>query len=78
MASLVDNDLNESESNAQESLVEDIARQMGINSLKPKQMEAILAFLSGRDVFVALPTGYGKSIIFALLPAIFNRIRGKI
>jgi len=60
-----------------ESLVNDVARQMGISSLKPKQMEAILAFLAGKDVFVALPTGYGKSIIFALLPAIFNRIRGK-
>ena len=53
---------------------------MGINKLKPKQIGAILAFLhiSGKDVFVALPTGYGKSIIFAFLPAIFNRMRGEI
>ncbi|XP_065901618.1 ATP-dependent DNA helicase Q1-like [Dysidea avara] len=59
-----------------ESMIDDVAHQMGINRLKPKQMEAITVFLSGRDVFVALPTGYGKSIIFALLPAIFNRIKG--
>ena len=58
-------------------MIQDVAQNSGIASLKLKQMEAILAFLSGKDVFVALPTGYGKSIIFALLPALFNRIRGK-
>ena len=32
---------------------------LGINTLKPEQEKAILQFLLGRDVFVALPTGYG-------------------
>ena len=59
-----------------ERIILDVAEKMGIANLKPKQLEAISAFLSGRDVFVSLPTGYGKSIIFALLPPIFNRIRG--
>ncbi|XP_065917244.1 ATP-dependent DNA helicase Q1-like [Dysidea avara] len=58
-----------------ERTILDVAEKMGIANLKPKQLEAISAFLSGRDVFVSLPTGYGKSIIFALLPPIFNRIR---
>ncbi|XP_065917561.1 ATP-dependent DNA helicase Q1-like [Dysidea avara] len=58
-----------------ERIILDVAEKMGIANLKPKQLEAISAFLSGRDVFVSLPTGYGKSIIFALLPPIFNRIR---
>ena len=40
-------------------------------------MEAILAFVSGRDVFVSLPTGYGKSICYASLPFVFDTIRGK-
>ena len=35
-------------------------------------MEAILAFVSGRDVFVSLPTGYGKSIHYASLPFVFD------
>jgi len=52
-----------------ESVIQDVAQNSGIASLKLKQMEAILAFLSGKDVFVALQTGYGK---FALLPALFN------
>ena len=59
-----------------ERIILDVAEKMGIANLKPKQFQAISAFLSGRDVFVSLPTGYGKSIIFALLSAIFSRIRG--
>ena len=30
-------------------------------------MEAIQAFVSGRDTFVSLPTRYGKSLIYGAL-----------
>jgi len=43
--------------------VEESAREAGYGSLKVKQLEAIEAFVSGKDTFVALPTGYGKSNI---------------
>ena len=33
--------------------------RLGIEELKDKQKEAIESFASGKDVFVALPTGYG-------------------
>ena len=49
----------------------------GISTLKDKQEEAILTFLSGQDTFVSLPTGYGKSIIFGILPLVFDRLLGK-
>ena len=39
-----------------------------------EQMSVIEVFISGRDVFVCLPTGFGKSLIFASLPIIFNKI----
>jgi len=51
---------------------------MGLMPLKDKQLEALRSFVSGKDTFVALPTGYGKSVIFAVLPLIFNYMLGKI
>ena len=35
------------------------SRRMGYERLFPKQREAVEAFISGRDVFVCLLTGYG-------------------
>lgn len=43
--------------------------------LKEKQLEAMATFVSGRDVFVSLPTGYGKLAIYALLPMVFDKIK---
>ena len=34
--------------------------------------------MGGSDTFVSLPTGYGKSLINALLPLVFNNIQGKL
>ena len=52
-------------------------RELGFKELKPKQLEAIEAFVvHGKDVFVALPTGYGKSVIYGILPTLYNKMRG--
>ena len=40
-------------------------------NLKPKQVQCLEAIYSGRDVVAVLPTGYGKSLIFHLLPSLF-------
>ena len=40
----------------------------GYKSIKPIQAEAVQAVLQGSDVFVTVPTGYGKSLIFQILP----------
>ena len=42
--------------------LDEIVREMGFTKLKPKQLEAIVAVVSGNDTFVSLPTGYGKSV----------------
>ena len=36
--------------------------------LKPKQMEILFQFFNGRNALGVLPTDYGKSLIFYLLP----------
>ena len=43
--------------------------------IREKQKMAVLEVLSGKDVFVRLPTGYGKTIITAVLPGAFDRVR---
>lgn len=54
----------------------DAAMQVfGLESFKYQQREAIREFVSGRDVFVSLPTGFGKSYCHTLLTTVFDNLR---
>ena len=46
--------------------------QMSHLTLKDQQLQAINAVYSGKDVFVFLPTGFGKSICYQVLPFLFD------
>ena len=41
---------------------------------KEKQIQAIKSIVSGKDTFVVLPTGYGKTKIYAHLPEIYKHL----
>lgn len=56
-------------------IIDQVSGKLGI-VLKDKQIEAIQQFCKGNDVFVSLPTGFGKSIIYGILPLIFDRMKG--
>ena len=45
--------------------------------LKVEQREALFAAVSRRDVFAILPTGFGKSLIYQLLPCLCAEIYPK-
>ena len=47
-----------------------ISQLENISSLKDEQRTALEAFLSGKDVFALLPTGFGKSLIYQLAPLV--------
>ena len=50
---------------------------LGYNSIKPEQELALLSFMRGHDVFVSLPTSYGKSLCCAALPGAFAKLLKK-
>ena len=58
-----------------EAAIDYAAGIVGVKTLKPQQREALLSFALGKDVFVSLPTGFGKSFCYVLLPPVFDHLR---
>jgi len=59
--------------------LDETVQELGFQQLKPKQLEAIEALVVySKDVLVALPTGYGKSVIYGVLPTLYNKMRGSL
>ena len=46
--------------------------------LKEEQTEILSAVLEGKDVFAQLPTGYGKSLIYTLIPLLLDELHVNI
>ena len=57
-----------------EAIVKDCTRKLGYMDLKDEQLAAVTAFVEGNDVFVSLPTGYGKSLCYYCLPSVFDAL----
>ena len=45
--------------------------------MRPVQEEALLHFIKREDVFVVLPTGCGKSLIFQLVPKVCSYLHDR-
>ena len=45
---------------------------VGYDQLKDEQVNILCTFVEGRDVFVSLPTGFGKSLCYMLLPLVLD------
>ena len=61
-----------------DSIIRAAAEKLQLRELKDKQLEAIRAFLNGHDVFLSVPTGYGKSIVYGILPFVFDIMKGRL
>ena len=46
------------------------AQQFGVQNFNPQQEKAVAEFLSRSDVFVNLPTWYGKPLIYHMAPLV--------
>ena len=60
-----------------EAVARIVAAEAGYNNLKQEQVQAVVEFVLGRDVFVSLPTSYGKSLIYGILPEVIKRAQGR-
>ena len=47
--------------------VEEELYQLGYESIKLDQLTAVESLLKGDDVFISVPTGFGKSLVYQLL-----------
>lgn len=56
--------------------LDEVVQEAGLTALKPKQREAIEGIVSG-NTFCGGTTGYGKSIVYALLPSLYDKLLGK-
>ncbi len=57
------------------SVVENIP---SICQLKPEQEECLVHILNGGDVVALLPTGFGKSLIYQLLPIVSEKLGRRV
>ena len=60
---------------ALESKVTSAFVRLGYRRPTDEQRSVITEFVKGKDVFVGLPTGSGKSLCFAALPVVFDECR---
>ena len=63
-----------------DSVLEDVLRSRGQGNLilKPRQKEAQQSIVfKGQDCLIVLPTGYGKSLIYQMLPSLFDKISAR-
>lgn len=57
-----------------DAILVDALRKRGLGDLilKKEQHECIKSIINAKDVLAVLPTGFGKSLIFQLLPDVFD------
>ena len=62
-----------------EQAVSSSLHELGLVLLKKEQRQAVEAIvMKGRDVLAVLPTGFGKSLIYQVLPGTFDFMAGNV
>ena len=59
-----------------ETSISHAAYRLGYSDIRLHQMQAVKHVMQGNDVFFSLPTGSGKSLIYAVLPFAYDELLG--
>ncbi len=55
-----------------------VVQKMGYDRATDDQKKVVEAFVFGKEVFVSLPTGSGKSVCYACLPYVFDVLQSRV
>ena len=55
--------------------IREATEALGYSELRQQQERVVTQFLGGKDVFLSLPTGSGKSLCYCMLPKVFDCLR---
>ena len=53
-----------------DSAVQNACQVFGMEKLFPEQFKVLKTFVSGTEVLLNLPTGFGKSLVFQMAPLV--------
>ena len=59
-----------------DAVIETTVQKLGYTEAKHLQTKSIKEFVSRNNVFVSVPTGYGKTVCYACLPLVFDTLHG--
>lgn len=59
---------------AVDEIIIEVSKLFGIKELKEEQKKGTQAIVNGSDVFISQPTGYGKSLIFQMVPFVTSQL----
>ena len=62
--------------NSVSEIIRAAASSLGYAEIRLLQETAVRAFVTGSDVFLSISTGGGKLLCYAVLPRVFNMLRG--
>ena len=54
---------------------EEVKHQFNLTNILPHQEKSVRVFFKGKNIFVNLPTVYGKSLIFQCIPIVADVLR---